>query len=80
MAIQTILIEVRVEFEDETKYEHMEAMARASAREMLTAAMLLHDKREAKVMLQTGNMFESNKELLIAEPEDEVGNDDPKLP
>lgn len=74
MAIQTFIIEVRVDFEDESKNDIMATMARASARELLTTAMMLKDKaREPQVALQTGNMFETNKELLIAE--EEAGNE-----
>lgn len=74
MAVQTFIIEVRVDFEDESKNDIMATMARASARELLTTAMMLKDKaREPQVVLQTGNMFETNKELLIAE--EEAGNE-----
>ena len=58
MAISTYIIELRVEFADEEKYDHILEMTRQAARDLYTAATLLRDKREPEISLETGDMFE----------------------
>ena len=67
--MQTITVEIRVDFQDEEKYKVMLEATRATARELLTTALMLKDKREPQISLQSGDMFERNKELEIMSPE-----------
>lgn len=65
--MRTFQIEIRVDFQDESKYDHITAAARDAARGLLATAMLLKDKREPQASLQTGDLFEGNKELELIE-------------
>lgn len=75
MAISTYIIELRVEFADEEKYDHILEMTRQAARDLYTAATLLKDKREPQISLETGDMFQTNKDLTILSEEDAGGNE-----
>lgn len=68
--MRTITIELRVDFQENEKYDIVTEAARSSARELLTMALMLKDKREPQISLQSGDMFERNKDLEITE----VGN------
>lgn len=65
MAIRTYTIELRVDFEDEEKYDAMTEVAREAARSMVTMAMLLKDKREPQIMLSAGDMFMRDNDLKL---------------
>lgn len=70
--MRTYTIELRADFIDESKHEILLGMAREKARELMTCAVLLKDKREPQVAFQTGDLFEGNKELeLISDEERE---------
>lgn len=63
--MRTYLIELRADFVDGSKDELMLQAVRQSARDILTTAMLLKDKRDPQITLQTGDMFEKNSDLEI---------------
>lgn len=71
--MRTYTIELRVDFTDEEKYDTMLEMARTQAREFLSMAMLLKDKREPQISLECGDMFERNKDLTILEEQQNRG-------
>ncbi len=71
--MRTYTIELRADFQDEEKYDILMAAAREMARGMLATAMMLKDKREPQISLQSGDMFERNKDLEIITPEDIAG-------
>lgn len=70
MGINTYIIELRVEFADEEKYDHILELTRVAARDLYAAATLLKDKREPQISLETGDMFETNKDLTILSEEE----------
>lgn len=66
--MRTFLIEIRCDFQDDSKYDLMTTAAREAARGLLTHAILLKDKRDPNITLQSGDLFEGNKEIeLITE-------------
>lgn len=69
--MRTYVIELRADFVEEDKHDILLEAAREAARVMLATAMLLKDKRDPQVTLQTGDMFESNKDLEIIASEGE---------
>jgi len=71
--MRTYQIELRASFEDEEKYETLLEIVRQAAREMLATAMILKDKRDPQIALNTGDMFETNKDLSIVSPGEEGG-------
>lgn len=68
--MKTYTIELRADFQDEEKHTVLLQAVRATARQMLSTAMLLKDKREPQISLQAGDMFEKNSDLEIITPED----------
>ncbi len=75
MALKTFTIEIRVDFDDPKKNDTMKVQARKAAYLLLTNALLLQDsKRVPKVSLQSGDMFESDTEIMLSggDVEDEV--------
>lgn len=70
--MKTYKIELRVNFQDKTRYDAILEIVRESARELLTTAMLLKDKREPRIAVQAGDLFMQDKEvMLFAESEGE---------
>lgn len=67
--MRTYIIELRADFQENDKYDLMLEAARATARELLATAMLLKDKRDPRISLQSGDMFEQDKDLEIFSPE-----------
>lgn len=68
--MRTITIELRVDFQEEEKYDIILEAVREGARTMLGTAVLLKDKRDPQISVQHGDMFERNKELEVFKPED----------
>lgn len=73
--MRTYTIELRVDFQEDEKYDIMLQSAREMARQMLTVAMMIKDKREPQIMLQAGDMFEKNADLEIITPSDLEGGE-----
>lgn len=74
MGISTYIIELRVEFADESKQNIVLDLVRQSARDLYAASQMLKDKREPQISLMTGDMFEKNEDLSILTPEGEEGD------
>lgn len=75
--MQTYKIEIRAHFEDGEKYDVLLEQVREAARMIYATAMLLKDKREPQISLETGDMFARNADIaLFAENDTTEGNDD----
>lgn len=73
-ATKTYTIELRVDFEEESKHDVVTEVFRGKAREILTTVFMLKDsKREPQITFSTGDLFEKNSDIEIIEPET-VGN------
>ena len=68
--MRTYTIELKADFQDEDKHDVLLQVAREKARELLSMALLLKDKREPQIAFQTGDMFERNKDLEIITADD----------
>lgn len=66
--MRTYKIELRVDFDSEEKYEIVLQAAREMARNLLSTSMLLKDKRDPQISLESGDMFERNTDLEILTP------------
>lgn len=66
--MRTYKIELRMDFVDESKHDQMIIIARQTAQELVTAAYLMMDKRKPLITLETGDMFEGNKEIEVVTP------------
>jgi hypothetical protein len=73
--MKTYTIELRADFQDDEKHAVLLQAVRQSAREMLSTALLLKDKREPQISLQSGDMFERNSDLEIITAEDIAGGE-----
>lgn len=66
----TFEIQLRTEDIDEEKKAIIVEACREKARELYAMAFLLKEKRDPQIMFQTGDMFETNKDLEILSAED----------
>ena len=71
--MRTYKIELRADFQDDQKYELLLDLARASARELLGAALMLKDKRDPQMRLEMGDMFSRDENVEIITPEETRG-------
>ena len=71
--MRTYSIALRADFVDPEKYELMMEAVRRAAREILATAVMLQDKRPPQVALQSGDMFEREKDLQLITPADLEG-------
>ena len=70
MPAEKFTIEIAVDFNDEggaEKIQMIEQILRSAARQVLTSAMLLQDKRKPQVVITSSNMFEGNREILLGD-------------
>lgn len=70
----TITIELRVDFDtanQKTKNPAILKMAQQSARELLTRAMMIQDRRAPEIMVSDGDFFSETKDVAI------FGDDEP---
>lgn len=70
--MRTFKIELRVDFEDDSRYEIMLASVRDAARQLVTTAEMLRDRREPKITVDEGDVFRRDKDISILE---DVDND-----
>lgn len=71
----TITIELRVDFDTANAKEKnpmMLKMAQRSARELLTRAMMIQDRRAPQIMVSDGDFFSETKDVAV------FGDDDPE--
>lgn len=67
MGLKKYTIEIAVDFTDEGKHKVIIDAAREAARTLITTAMMLQEKRPAKVALHSSDFFYGNDELSIDE-------------
>lgn len=69
MARMTYTIELKVEFDDQTRHKAVQKILRDAARRILTSSMLLADKERVKpqVAFYSDNFFEGTTTLSIQE-------------
>ena len=70
-----ITIELRVDFDTANAKEKnpmMLKMAQRSARELLTRAMMIQDRRAPQIMVSDGDFFSETKDVAV------FGDDDPE--
>lgn len=72
MARKTYRIEVKIDFNDDTRHEALLQVAKQYARDMLASAMLLQDGRKPSVALITDDTFVGNEEINILEEGENV--------
>jgi hypothetical protein len=65
--MRTIKIELRIDMDNPDKDELLINSARMAAKHLLTTAMLISGKRPPLISLETGDMFEGNKEVSLAD-------------
>lgn len=63
--MRTYTVELRADFVDEEKHDILLSAVREAARTMLATAMLLKDKRDPQIALQTGDMFQKNDDIMV---------------
>jgi hypothetical protein len=66
--MRTFTIELRVDDSDPAKVELVTQAARVSAKHLLTTALLLQDNgRKPLIALTSGDLFETDKEISLAD-------------
>jgi len=60
--MRTYTIELRVDYEDESTYDLTLEHVRETARQMMTVAMLMKEKRPPRMSVTAGDMFEVSDE------------------
>jgi hypothetical protein len=79
MSRKTYRIEVKIDFNDDTRHEAMLMVAKQYARDMLASAMLLQDGRKPAAVLMTDDSFTGIDEVdlmdetAVRDPEDTDG-------
>lgn len=73
MSRMTYTIQLKVEFDDDTRHETVKKILRDAARRVLVSSMLLADKDKVKpqIALSADNFFMGTEQLTIEEPEGE---------
>lgn len=78
MARKTYRIELKIDFNDDSRHEALLVVAKQYARDFLASAMLLQDGRKPSAVLLTDDTFTGVEEIGIMEPSD--GIHDPNNP
>lgn len=69
--MKTYSIEIRVDFDDDEKYQIIENSARDLARQLYAMATLIKDRRNPQIAFQSGDMFVKNSELDIMQEQED---------
>lgn len=77
MARKTYRIELKIDFNDDTRHEHLVAVCKQYARDLLASAMLLQDGRPPAVALITDDTFAGNEVISVMEESENVHRPDP---
>jgi hypothetical protein len=72
MARKTYRIELKIDFNDDTRHEALLQVAKQYARDFLASAMLLQDGRKPMAVLHTDDTFTGVEEIGIMDPSDDV--------
>lgn len=65
--MRTFTIELRVDDADPEKVELVKQAARVAAKHLFTTALLLADGRKPQIALNSGDLFETDKEISLAD-------------
>ena len=72
MSRKTYRIELKMDFNDDTRHEALISVAKQYARDLLASAMLLQDGRPPQVALITDDTFEGMEKISIIEESENV--------
>lgn len=67
MGSRTFKIELRVEFDDESKYDLLRGALRSTARKLLTQAVMLADVRRPQVYIESESFAEGTEKISLTE-------------
>lgn len=70
MALKNWLIDLRVDFDTKEQEDLMLTAVRTAAKELLTTARLLADKRKPDISIQNDDMFEGRDQVEMFTPEE----------
>jgi hypothetical protein len=70
MALGEWKITLRIDFDDPKKADKMTKLAMSIAKEFLTSAMLMQDRRKPDIALEYGDMFAGRDTIELVEQED----------
>jgi hypothetical protein len=72
MARKTYRIELKIDFDDDTRHDALMNVAKQYARDLLGSAMLLQDGRKPACVLMTDDTFTGMEEIDILDPSDNL--------
>jgi hypothetical protein len=72
MARKTYRIELKIDFNDDTRHDALMSVARQYARDLLGSAMLLQDGRKPACVLMTDDTFTGMEEIDILDPSENL--------
>lgn len=58
-------IEIAVDYDSDDKLEILRESVRQSAKQILTAAVLISDKRKPQIVVESDDMFEGTKQISL---------------
>lgn len=65
--MMTVILELRVDFDDKSKEEVIKDAAKVAAKHLYTTALLIKDKRQPQIMLQAGDFLHPAEEIMLAD-------------
>ncbi len=68
MAYRDYMIKVRIEFDDESKYDMMPGLLRIAARKLLTQLTMVADARRPRVMIESESFVVGSDEINLMDP------------
>lgn len=72
---RTYTLEVKIDFDDESRHDQMRKVLREAGRSAYALAMLLADNRQPQIALRSEDFFEGTQEILIKDDDDEETTD-----
>lgn len=72
MARKTYRIELKIDFDDDTRHDALMSVAKQYARDLLGSAMLLQDGRKPACVLMTDDTFTGMEEIDILDPSENL--------
>lgn len=71
MGYRDYTIKIRVEFDDERKYDMMRNILRIAARKLLTQTMMIADTRRPQVYIESESFVDGNDSISLVEEDDD---------
>lgn len=72
---RTYTLEVKIDFDDESRHDQMRKVLREAGRSAYALALLLADNRQPMIALRSEDFFEGTQEILIKDDEDDETTD-----